>query len=82
VRNVALAYAVLFGVPHVALFALSGASLAYATIMTASAFASAAIFPHLILKVRNGFVYTFVLHLLFYFVLVLSIQTWPPIHTI
>jgi len=82
VRNVALTYAVLFVVPHVALFALSGASLAYATIMTAGALASAAAFPYLILKVRNGFVYTFVLHLLFYFALVLSIQTWPPIHTI
>lgn len=82
VRNVALTYAVLFGVPHIALFALSGASLAYATIMTVGALASAAFFPYLILKVRNGFVYTFVLHLLFYFALVLSIQTWLPVHII
>lgn len=81
-RNVSLAYAALFGGAHVALFMLSDAPSAYAAVMTGGAIASSALFPYLILKVRNGFIYTFLLHLLFYLVLVLALHTWPPAHTI
>ncbi|HEY6020255.1 MAG TPA: hypothetical protein VIY48_10235 [Candidatus Paceibacterota bacterium] len=80
IKNISLAYAALFGGAHVVLFMLSDAPTAYAAMMTGGAILSAAAFPYLILKVRNGFVYTFSLHLLFYLLLVLVLHTWPPVH--
>ena len=78
VKNISYTYALLFGGAHVALFALSGTSTPYATVMTTGALLSAAIFPYLILRVRSGFMYAFMLHLLFYIALALTLHAWPP----
>src|SRR3989344_91555 len=77
-RRISFAYMVLFGGSHVLTFALSGAPTPYAAIMTLGSLMSAAIFPFLIVRVKNGFVYTYMIHFGFYFLLALALHAWPP----
>jgi len=78
ITRVALAYAVLFGGTHLVGLWLAGAPTPYATAMTLGAIASALVFPYLILRVRSGFMYAFLVHVLFYGTFVLISHTWPP----
>jgi hypothetical protein len=71
--------ALLFGGTHW-LLALNGAPLGYllGTVMSATVFGF--ISPYLILRVRNGLVYTYLLHWLYYAVtIVLTHTIWPYI---
>lgn len=77
-RRVSSAYAIIFGGTHVLTFIMSGAPTPYAAIMTLGSLASAAIFPFLILRTKNGFVYTYMIHLGFYLALALALHAWPP----
>ena len=71
-------YAALFGGGHVALFLLSNAPTPHATAMTLAALISALIFPYLLLRVRGGFIYSYLLHFIFYIALALVLHAWPP----
>lgn len=77
-KKVLVAYAATFGLAHVLLFALSSAPGAYATIMTVAALGSTWVFPRLILRVRGGLVYAYVIHLMFYILLAMFLHAWPP----
>jgi hypothetical protein len=69
IRFVACAYAIVFGTAHLLLlFALS---VQAALLVSLFAAASALLFPYLMLRVTNGFVYAYMSHWLFYVVLVL-----------
>jgi len=77
--QVMLAYAVFFGGAHVLFFVGSGnVPTVYATIMTIGSILSSLVFPRLILRVKSGFVYNFMIHLAFYIILALILHTWPP----
>lgn len=77
-KKVIVGYALCFGGAHVLLFSLTGAPTLYALFMTTGAVLSSLLFPYLILRVKGGFVYTYVLHLLFYIFLAMFLHTWPP----
>lgn len=77
-KRVSIAYAILFGCAYMVMFVISGAPTPYTVIMTLAALASAALFPHLILHVKNGFVYAYAIHFIFYILLALSLDSWPP----
>lgn len=77
-RQVLAGYAFVFGGSHIALYALAGAPVPYAAVMTAVAFASTAVFPYLILRVRGGLVYSYAIHLFFYILFAMLLRTWPP----
>ncbi len=77
-NKVLVGYGVCFGGAHLLMFSLSGAPTPYAVIMTTAAMISTFIFPHLILRVRGGFVYAYAIHLLFYIFLAILLHTWPP----
>ncbi|MCX6820175.1 MAG: hypothetical protein NT019_02780 [Candidatus Adlerbacteria bacterium] len=77
-KQVVLGYAVCFGLIHVFLFLFTGAPVLYATIMTSAALLSASVFPYLILRVRGGFVYAYVIQLVFYILLAMFLHAWPP----
>jgi len=78
-NQVMLAYAVFFGGAHVLLFiASTTVPTAHATVMTIGSIFSALIFPRLILRVKSGFVYNFMIHFAFYVILALILHTWPP----
>lgn len=77
-KNVILGYAICFGGAHVLLFMFLDAPTPYALIITISAFLSSFVFPYLILRVRAGFIYSYVIHLLFYILLAMALHTWPP----
>jgi len=78
IRAVSAAYALLFGGAHVIIFSLSGTPTPYAVTMTVGSLASAALFPFLMLRAKNGFVYAYAIHVAFYIVLALALHTWPP----
>jgi hypothetical protein len=73
-----VAYAVTFVGAHIFLFALGSAPAAYAISITLWAAASTWVFPHLLLRVRGGFVYTYAIHLMSYVVLAAILRAWPP----
>lgn len=73
-----IAYAVSFAGTHLLLYSLVNAPTPYATFMTFGAIVSTAFFPYLILRVRNGFVYTYMIHFSFYLVFAMTLHTWPP----
>ncbi len=77
-KKVIIGYIVCFGGAHIILFLFSGASTAYAIIMTVGAFLTAFVFPYLLLKIRGGFVYAYLIHFSFYVVLAFLIHAWPP----
>ncbi len=61
---VSLMYGIMFGFAHV--FILVEIPPAYVAFLAGAAVISAAVFPYLILRVKNGFIYSFILHWLFY----------------
>jgi hypothetical protein len=63
--------AVLFGGMHV-LLALSGSSFIYVAVFTSAATIAGFIFPYLIVRVRNGLVYSYLLHWGFYAVIIIA----------
>lgn len=72
VRSIALWCALLFGGAHLLLVLGSQGALYIAT-FTFSAIIASFIFPYLLLKVRDGFIYSYLLHWFFYaFVIVLA----------
>lgn len=71
-------YAITFGGTHFVLYALSGAPTPYALVMTLGATASSLIFPRLIVEVKSGFLYAYMIHVLYYILFVLLTRTWPP----
>ncbi len=77
-RGVMLWYAILFGGTHALIYALNDAPTPYALAVTMGALASSAVFPYLILKVRSGFVHSYIIHLSFYIFAALVLHTWPP----
>ena len=78
-KNVLIAYALCFGGAHVLLFFFFSTTAAvYAATMMLAALLSTFIFPYLILRVRGGFVYTYLIHLLFYIFLAMALHAWPP----
>ncbi len=77
-KKVLIGYGVCFGGAHVLLYALSDAPPPYALIMTVGALLSTLVFPYLIVRVREGFVYAYAIHLVFYILLAMLLHTWPP----
>ncbi|MFA7309371.1 MAG: hypothetical protein WC050_00515 [Candidatus Paceibacterota bacterium] len=73
IRVVSLFYALGFGLAHLSLL-LQGSALPYAGILAIAALGSAVVFPYLILRVKNGVVYTYSLHWLFYVALALLLR--------
>lgn len=71
-------YAITFGGAHAILYMLVDSPIPYARFMTLAAVLSTLIFPPLILKVRNGFVYAFMIHFTFYVVFAMAVNAWPP----
>lgn len=69
-RSIVFAYATLFTVAHLLLVAFWPENVFF-LIFTLAALCSSLIFPYLILKVRNGFIYSYIVHWLFYVVLTL-----------
>lgn len=69
-------FAVLFGFAHVGIFKTDGKFWGWFFTITATI--SAFIFPVLILKVEYGFVYSFILHLLFYIPSGVIFWTYQP----
>ena len=63
----------LFGSMHL-LLVFGGSSLAYVCFFTAAAAVAGYIFPYLMLRVRNGFVYAYFLHWGFYAVVIVLIR--------
>jgi len=64
-KQIALWSAMLFGGMHL-LLVLGGYSLAYTAFFAAAATAAGYVFPYLMLRVRNGFIYSYFLHWGFY----------------
>ncbi len=77
-KTVILWYAITFGGAHVLLYTHNGADAPYAAIMAGSAILSAALFPYFILRLKSGFVYSYMVQFLFYITLALIFHTWPP----
>ena len=63
--------AVLFGGMHV-LLALSGSSFVYVLVFTSAATIAGFIFPYLIVRVKDGLVYSYLLHWGFYAVVIIA----------
>ncbi len=76
-KSIVLGYATVFGGAHVALFFLNNSSFIYPVLMTISAFISSMFFPYLILKVRYGFIYSYLIHFLFYMILATIFHIFP-----
>ena len=72
-------YALCFVGAHIFLFSLSSAPSSYSISITLWALASTWVFPHLILRVRGGFVYAYAIHLTSYILLAMLLHTWPPV---
>lgn len=72
-REISVWCALLFGTAH--LFLVFGKeSLLYVTVFTVSAIIASFIFPYFILKVKNGFIYSYFLHWLFYAVVIILVR--------
>jgi hypothetical protein len=68
-RSVSVWCAVLFGGAHL-LLVLGGKNVFYVTLFTTCATMASFVFPYLILRVKNGFIYSYLLHWSFYAVLI------------
>jgi hypothetical protein len=77
-KKVVIGYVLCFGGAHIVLYLLNGAPTPYALIMTGGAFLSSSVFPYLMLRVKGGFVYAYLIHFAFYVVLAMLLHTWPP----
>ena len=76
-KNVVIGYALCFGGAHIVLYILNGAPAPYSIAMTLGAFLSSLMFPYLILKVRGGFVYSYMIHFVFYILLASLLHVLP-----
>ncbi|KKR02442.1 MAG: hypothetical protein UT29_C0002G0004 [Candidatus Yanofskybacteria bacterium GW2011_GWA1_39_13] len=76
-KETVISYAICFGLAHVLLFSINGAPTTYALMMIAGSVLSALIFPYLILRIRGGFIYAYVIHLVFYIILATILRTLP-----
>lgn len=76
-KETMISYAISFGGAHVLLFSLNGAPTPYALMIIIGSVLSAIVFPYLILRVRGGFIYTYVIHLVFYILLATILRTLP-----
>lgn len=76
-KETAVSYAISFGLAHVLLFSINGAPTPYALMMIAGSVLSALIFPYLILRVQGGFIYAYVIHLIFYILVATLLRTLP-----
>lgn len=76
-RRISIWYAALFGSAHVVYFLLSAPVSVYTISLTLAAILSALVFPWLVLRVRGGFVYAYLLHLLFYIMIAVVLQSLP-----
>ena len=76
-KETIIAYAICFGGAHILLFSLNGAPTLYAIMMIIGSVLSALIFPYLISRVRGGFIYAYVIHLVFYIILATLLRTLP-----
>jgi len=68
-RAMSILCAILFGGAHLFLI-FEGQTLLYVTVFTVSAFVAGLCFPYLILRVKNGFIYSYFLHWSFYAVVI------------
>jgi hypothetical protein len=69
-RTVSIWCAILFGGAHLFLI-FGGQTLLYVAVFTASASLAALFFPYLMLRVKNGFIYSYFMHWSFYAVVVI-----------
>jgi len=76
-KETVISYAISFGLAHVLLFSINGAPTPYALMMIVGSLLSALIFPFLILRIRGGFIYAYVIHLVFYIILATLLRTLP-----
>lgn len=76
-KETIISYAICFGGAHILLFSLNGAPTPYALMMILGSLLSSLVFPYLILRVRGGFIYTYVIHLVFYIILATILRTLP-----
>jgi hypothetical protein len=76
-KKIVIAYIVCFVGAHVILYIFNKAPKPYTLIMVISAFLSAFVLPYLLLKTRRGFIYTYILHFLFYIALAFLIHDLP-----
>ncbi len=76
-RKVLVGYLTYFVGAHL-LYLFAGMPTMYWAIITMGALLSTVVFPYLILRVRGGFVLTYILHLVFYLGLAMFLHTWPP----
>lgn len=74
-RTVVLLYALLFGGAHLLLL-IDGEFPPSVLVFTSAAIVSAAFFPYLLLKVRHGFMYCYMIHWAFYAVLILLLRIY------
>ena len=77
VRTIAICCALLFGGAHL-LLGFGGLPFGYVTRFVAAASAFGLLFPYLILQLRNGFVYSYALHWLYYLVTIVTAHTLSP----
>ncbi len=75
IKSLRLWCAGLFGSAHL-LLVFGGPSLLYVTVFTICATIAGYIFPYLILKIRNGFMYSYILHWSFYAVIIFFAHTF------
>jgi hypothetical protein len=68
-RAISILCAILFGGAHLFLI-FEGHTFLYVTVFTTSAFLAALFFPYLILRVKNGFIYSYFLHWSFYAIVI------------
>lgn len=68
VRATAIAFAILFPLAHILFDTTIGTTVPFMIIMSFGALVSALFFPYFIIRVRSGFVYTYLIHLAFYLV--------------
>jgi hypothetical protein len=79
-QTIAIICALLFGAAHL-LLGLGGLPFGYVVRFVAAATVFGLVFPHLILRVRNGFAYSYALHWLYYIVTIVMAHTVSPYAT-
>jgi hypothetical protein len=77
ISTIAIVCALLFGSAHL-LLGFGGLPFGYVTRFAAAAAAFGVVFPHLILRVPNGFAYSYALHWFYYIVTIVMAHTVSP----
>ncbi len=77
IRTMSIGCALLFGASHL-LLAFGGVPFGYVLRFVAAATAFGLLFPYLILRVRNGFLYSYGVHWLYYVVTIVMAHTFSP----